>query len=261
LRIEGHRHLGTLLYNVGDLVGAEEHFVGLITLAGEAGSVRDQARATCHLGLVKYHLGETSEAERLALQAFEWQERTGDTFYQLQNLRTLALCALARADLALADERLRAAVPLALEIGGAQVVEIYRILVNVLIGQDRLDDARELAVFAFQSVPEEDAYARAAGLLIEASLRTAEGRGEVAVESFTKALDLLEQQGLPLDLGEARLAYGQALRRFGDDARAVVELSRARDDLLQMGASGLVEEIDRELAGLAEGAGRAGPLA
>ena len=110
-------------------------------------------------------------------------------------------------------------------------------------------------------MPEEDAYARAAGLLIEASLRTAEGRSDVAVESFTKALELLEQQGLPLDLGEARLAFGRALHRLGDDAAARIELGRARESLTRAGALALVDAIDRELAGIAEGAGVAGPLA
>ena len=210
---------------------------------------------------MRYYLGANEEAERLGLQALAWLERTADSFYQLQNLRTLSLSAMARSDLALAEERLRVAVPLALEIGGALVVEIYRILVDVLIGQDRLDDARELAAFALRSVPEEDAYARAAGLLIEASVRTAEGRGDVAVERFAKALELLEHQGLQLDLGEARLAFGRALHRLGDDEAARIELGRARESLTRAGALALVDAINRELAGIAEGAGMAGPLA
>jgi len=110
-------------------------------------------------------------------------------------------------------------------------------------------------------VPKEDVYARAAGLLIEASVRTAEGRREPAEESFVEALRLLEEQRLPLDLGEARLAFGRALHRLGDDARAEVELEQAREPLVRMGARGLVDDIDRELATMREGAGLAGPLA
>jgi predicted ATPase/class 3 adenylate cyclase len=258
LLIEGHMRLQVLLYNLGDLAGAEEQLVRCAALAGEAGSLRDQARATFQLGLVRYHLGQIEEAERLGLQALDWLERTGDSFYQLQNLRALALCALHRSRLDLAEERLRAAMPTALEIGGALLIDIYRILVEVLVGQNRVDDARELAVFAFRSIPEEDAYARAAGLLIEATVRTAESRKEIAVESFTKALELLEQQGLPLDLGEARLAYGRALRRLGDEAGAARELSLARDDLTGIGASGLLEEIEKELAAIAPDTGQVG---
>jgi class 3 adenylate cyclase/tetratricopeptide (TPR) repeat protein len=260
LRIDGHDRIQVLLYNIGDLAGAEKQLVAVMALSSASGSLRAQARATFQLGIVRYHLGEVEEAEQLGLQALDWLERTGDRFYQLQNLRALSLCALSRSQLELAEERLRQALPLALEIGGALLVDIYRILVEVLIGQKRLSDARELAVFAFRSVPEEDPYARAAGLLIEANLRAAEGRTDVSIESFTKALELLEQQGLPLDLGEARLSYGRALRSLGDEDTATIELERARGDLARMGARGLVDEIDRELTGIAEGAGMAGPL-
>ena len=42
------------------------------------------------LGLVLYYRGEVDEAERLALQALDWLERTSDLYLQLQNLRELA---------------------------------------------------------------------------------------------------------------------------------------------------------------------------
>jgi predicted ATPase/class 3 adenylate cyclase len=261
LRIEGHTGMQILLYNLGELAEAERQLVICAALAAEVGSLRDQARTTWLLGLVKYHLGEIDEAERLGLQAFDWLERTADSFYQVQTLRALALCALSRAELELAEQRLNAAIPLALEIGGPLVIDIYRLLVDVLVAQTRLDDARELEVIAFGMMPEEDAYARAAGFLIEASIGTGEGQRQVAIEGFTNALELLEGQGLPLDLGEARLAYGRALRRLGTDDDARAELERAREDLARMGARGLVDEIDREIAQMTEGAGRAGPLA
>jgi tetratricopeptide (TPR) repeat protein len=226
----------------------------------EFGSLRDEARVAFQLGLVRYHLGEIEEAERLGLQASEWLDRTGERYIQLQNLRTLALCAVARSDLSLAEERLQQAVSLALEIGGWLVVEFHRWLVDVLIGQDRLDDARVLGLFAIANVPEEDGYARAAGLLIEASLATAAGQRAAAVDAFVEAIRLLEEERLPLDLGEARLAYGRALNRLGDTDGATAELVSAREELVRIGARGLVEEIDRELGELREGAGVAGPL-
>jgi class 3 adenylate cyclase/tetratricopeptide (TPR) repeat protein len=261
LRSRGHEKLGVLLYNLGDLRGAQEQFERYSVLSSELGSLRHQARVTFQLGLVKYHQGELAEAERLGLQALDWLDRTGDSFWALQNLRALALCAVARSDLGLAEERLRQAIPLALDIGGAVVVEIYRRLVEVLIAQDRLDDARELAAFAWRGLPEEDAYAHAAALLIDANLRTAEGRDALANECFSEALCLLEQQRLPLDLAEARLAFGRALRRFGDTAGAQAQLALAREDLARMGACGLVAEIDRELAELREGPVSPAPLA
>ena len=260
LRIEGHMRLQVLLYNLGELAGAEEQLVRCSALLAEVGSLRDEARLTFLLGVVKYYRGEVEEAERLGLKALEWLERTGETYFQLQNRRVLALCAVARSDLVLAEQRLREAIPLALEIGGWLVIEIYRCLIDVLIRQGRLSDARELAVFAFRSVPKEDVYARAAAMLIEASLRTAEGERTLAVEAFHEALILLEQRGDRLDLGEARVAYGRALRQLGDEAGARETLSRAREDLARMGARGLVEQIDRELAELEGGPVSPAPL-
>ena len=260
LRIEGQMRLQVLLYNLGELAGAEEELIECTALLEEFGSLRDEARATWLHGLVKYHLGEFEEAERLGLQAREWFDRTGDSHFRLQNLRTLALCSVAKSDLSLAEQQLREAIPLALEIGGWLVVEFYRCLVDVLIRQGRVSDAREVAVVAFENVPEEDAYACAAGLLIKASLGTAEGRRSEANEAFSEALRLLEEQRLPLDLGEARVAYGKALHRLGDDGAAHTELSRARVDLARMGARGLVDEIDQELAELEGGPVNPAPL-
>jgi class 3 adenylate cyclase/tetratricopeptide (TPR) repeat protein len=261
LRIEGHFRLGTLLLNVGDLGAAEEHFTRCSALASDLGSVRDEARVTFFLAGVKYWRGELDQSERLGLQAHEWLERTGDSFMQVQNLRILALAALARPDASLAEQRLQQAIPLALETGGALVVELYRCLVDALIQQGRVDDAQTIADLALRNIPEQDAYARTAGLLIEANLATVRRDSEAAKERFSEALQLLEQQQLPCDLGEARLSYGRALRRLGDEASAATELRQARVDLERMGAFGLVADIDRELAGIGEGAGQAGPLA
>src|SRR5579862_845698 len=260
LEIDVRTAVALVLYNVGDLAGAQAELERCFEVVGGVGALRDEARLSFLLALVRYHQGDLDDAERIALRAQDWLERTGDSYYQLQNLRTLSLCALARSDLDTAEQRLRRAIPLALEAGSI-LVDIYRILIDVLIRQERLADARELAVFAFRSVPEEDAYARAAGLLIEASIRTVERRRDVAEQSFEEALRLLEEQRLPLDLAEARLAYGRALRGFGDDTSAGQQLARARADLVRMGARGLLDEIDHELAVLSEGAGQPGPLA
>jgi tetratricopeptide (TPR) repeat protein len=261
LRIEGHVRLGTLLFNLGDLTTAEGELERASTLSAELGSLRDQARASFLLALVKHYQGELEESQKIGLQAADWLERTGDTFFQLQNLRTLALHALARPDFPLAEQRLRDAIPLSLEVGGALVVDLYRLLVDALIGQDRIADARELAHYALANVPEGDAYSKAAAFLIEARLLSAENRLSAAREYFAAALQLLEEQRLPLDLAEARLAYGRALRQLGDGDGARMELGSAREESARMGARGLVEEVDRELSALSEGAGTTGPLA
>jgi class 3 adenylate cyclase/tetratricopeptide (TPR) repeat protein len=259
LRIEGHIRIGTLCFNVGDLVGAEEACERCAELASELGSFRDETRSITLLSLVRYYRGQVDEAERLALQALEWLERTGDTYLQLQNLRELARCALARGDVGLAEERLREAAPIALEFGGWLVTEIYRYLAETLVRQGRVEEARELVEFAARNLPAEDAYAQAALRLAEASVATADGERAGAVARFDEALRLLREQRLLTDLGEARVAFARALRTFGEHADARAELERAREEFAQMDARELVAQIDRELAEEVTGADGIGP--
>jgi class 3 adenylate cyclase/tetratricopeptide (TPR) repeat protein len=260
LRIEGHMRLGAFLFNLGRIADAEHELSAAVRLAGEMGSHRDEARATSMLGLYRFYLGDIDEAERIAVQALEWLERTCDSYLQVQNLRDLARYALARGRPAEAEERLREALPLALEGGGWLVIETYRYLVEALVRQQRLDDARELLAFAARSVPEEDAYARAALAVAEAIVATGAGEATTAATAFSEALRLLEEQQLVIDLGETRVLLARALRSFGDAAGARTELERSRALFAGMEARTLVEEIDRELAELSERAGSAGPL-
>ena len=259
LSIEGHMRIGTICFNVGDLVGAQESLERSAWLASELGSFRDETRAITLLSPVLYYRGQVEEAERLALQALEWLERTADIYLQLQNLRELARYALARGDLELAEERLRTAVPLALEVGGWLVIEIYRFLADTLVRQGRIDEARELVEFAARNLPPEDAYAQAALCLAEASIATADKEQERAVARFDEALRLLREQRLLTDLGEARIALARSLRTFGEHANAQDELRRAREEFARMDARELVVQIDRELAQAVMGADGIGP--
>ena len=259
LRIEGHMRLGTLLFNTGDLAGAEDAYARCSALAAELGSLRDEARSVTLLGLVRYYRGDLREAERLAEQALGWLEKTSDTYLQIQNLRELARYALVRNDVGAAEERLREAMPLALDVGGWLVIEIYRYLVEALVRQGRVEEARELVDFAGRNLPPEDPYAQAALALAQAAIATAEGERGGAVDRFDEALRLLREQRQLTDLGEARIAFSRALRRFGDSAEARAELERAREEFARMDAQALVAQIDRELVETVTGADAVGP--
>ena len=115
-----------------------------------------------------------------------------------------------------------------------------------------MDEASELLEFAGRNVPGEDAYARAALRLAEASVAAAEGRRATASAAVDEALRLLEEQQLRTDLGEARIAYARALHRFGHTAEAEAQLERARETFAEMEAEALVAEIDLELRELGE---------
>jgi tetratricopeptide (TPR) repeat protein len=207
--------LGSFLFNMGNIAAAAHELSAAVELAGEMGSFRDEARAMSMLAMATYYLGEIDEAERIATQALEWLERTCDSYLQVQNLRELARSALTRGQPEVAEQRLREALPIALEGGGWLVIETYRYLVEALVQQSRLDDARALVAFAARNVPEEDAYARAALLVAEGIVASNDGEEAAAATAFSEALRLLDQQHLCVDLAETRVLLGRALRSFG----------------------------------------------
>jgi class 3 adenylate cyclase/tetratricopeptide (TPR) repeat protein len=254
LDAEGHLRLAAILINRGDLAGAETELRNCLEIASDLGSHRFEAEATSWLGLVQYYLGHVEEAERLCLQAHEWFERTGDTYFQVQNVAHHGLAAFALADGRPdeAEKWLRLTLPVALQIGGWVMMETYRQLIEALVLQGRLDDARELVSFAARSLPEEDAYARACLLLAEASVSTASAEPTAAATAYAEALRVIEELNMPLELGEARHALARSLRAFGDVSGARTEFERARALFMRVGAVTPRKRIDLELAELTE---------
>ena len=257
---EGHLRLAAILNNRGDLAAAETELRRCLELAGELGSHRFEAEATSWLGEITYHRGNPEEGEALCRQANTWFERTGDSYFQAQNLfRNLAGFALADGRPEEAEAWVHEAMPIALQIGGWVAVEAYRYLVEALVAQDRVGDAQEIVSFAARSLPEEDAYARASLSLAEAIVATAAGEQATAATAFSEALRLIQELGMPRELGEARMTLGRSLRSFGDLTGARTELERARAIFAGIDAVTLREAVDSELAELVEGPAPAGP--
>jgi class 3 adenylate cyclase/tetratricopeptide (TPR) repeat protein len=261
LRSEGHLRLSAILITEGRLEAAEAELRSCLAVARELGSHRLEAEATCWLGLVTYYRGDVELAKRLCRQANEWFERTGDTYFQVQNVahHGLATFALADGRAEEAEEALREVLPIALQIGGWVMMETYRQLAEALVQQGRVQDARELVSFAARSLPEEDAYARACLLLAEASVATAGDEPTTAATAYAEALRVIEGLGMTLELGEARHALARSLLAFGDESGARTELERARAIFSRIGANTPRERIDRELAEYVEEPAETGP--
>lgn len=253
LMAEGHLRLAPILMNRGDLADAQAELRCCQKLAGELGSHRLEAEATSWLGVMTYHLGEPEEGERLCLQARTWFERTGDSYFQVQNLvQGLAVFALADGRAEAAEAFVREAMPVAVQIGGWVAVVAYRHLAEALVAQDRLEDAREIVAFAARNLPEEDPYARSSLLLAEAIVATAADEQATAATAFAEALRLIEELEMPLDLADARMALGTSLASFGDVTGARAELERARAIFARLGATTRRDAIEAELEGLVE---------
>jgi tetratricopeptide (TPR) repeat protein len=238
LRIGGLLRLGMALVNVARLGEAEEHLTQCAELAGELGSVRDAARATHILGVIKYYRGDVEAAEELLLQAGEWLERTGDGLFEIQNVRALALHARTTGRPELAESRLRAVLPLATEFGGYFAIEVARLLVECLLRGGKVDEARALAGPAIAAAPDEDATARAAARLTSGAIAAAEGDRAAMSDAFDDAISALEGIQAWLDVGEAHLAYADALATMGDDVGARRHLSRTNEIFASIGAKG-----------------------
>jgi hypothetical protein len=148
---------------------------------------------------------------------------------------------------------------MALEAGGWVLIEIYRYMIESLLRQDRGDDAQQLAEFAARNLPEQDVYARATLLAAQALVSTERGERTAASSAFAEALRLFEAQQMHVDLGETRMAFAQALVRFGEDGAARTELVRARAQFARMGADGMVERIDAALQEMRGGTDPVGP--
>jgi tetratricopeptide (TPR) repeat protein len=255
LVVEGHLRLGFLLFNKGDLAGADEALQRCVSVARKLGSHRDEARATFLLGLTKYYRGELDLAERLGLETRAWLERTGETYFQIQNDVALALYALARGEPERAEALLREAVPIALE-EGRRIIEVYRFLVETLVLQNRAEDATELAEFASRNLPEDDIYSQATVRLAEALAATGRGDRDDALLGYRDAVHLYDGLHLPIETGQSRIALARALQAFGDDTAARAELDQARVSFTRIGATGMVADIDRSLEALGSATSR-----
>jgi class 3 adenylate cyclase/tetratricopeptide (TPR) repeat protein len=260
LRTEGHLRIAVTLMNLGRYAEAEEELLRCLRVAGEMGSLKVQAEATSWLAGVTYYRGDRDEGRRLALQAREWLERTGDSYFLAQNLVWLAAYALFEGDSARAEAELREAMPVALEIGGWLVIQAYRYLAEALLDQGRLDEARDLVEFAARNLPEEDSFARAELLRAQAAVCAAVRESAAAMAAFTEALRLLDELHLGVELAETRIALARALAQLGDIAGARTEFQLARSASAHMELRMLVDQIDADLTRLEEGAGPTGSL-
>jgi class 3 adenylate cyclase/tetratricopeptide (TPR) repeat protein len=247
LQVEARLRLGGLLFNAGRLEEAETVLRESGDLAAGLGSVRDAARSMNILAATLYYRSGVEAAHENFVRCGEWLLRTGDVYHQIQNFRGLAKCALRTADFARAEEHLQQALAPALEAGGWLPVEIYRLLVEALLGQERLDDALVILALARSAAPEQDQYAKAALLVAEGLCACAADESSAGAEAFTRAIESLEAQGLDADAAETQLTYAHALRT-ADPAGAANQLAAARKTFARIGAEAFLTEIDAEPA-------------
>ncbi len=234
--------------NLGNYREAEQLFTELLDMANDLGSIRWEAVATRPLGVVKYYRGPRDEAEALLLGVLDWTKRLSDWLTEIQTRWRLADIAIARGDLAAAEEWARSALPLA-GPGGPLVQAIaYCHLAEVHALHGNIEDASAAARHARAAATIDHPLVQAFTSLAEAFAARASGVEAVARERFEDAIAKMDHPSLDTDRSEAQMAYGRALLAFGDVDGGRAQLSLARETFERMGARAMVDDIDRALA-------------
>jgi len=253
LLAEGELRRGFLLTSAGELAEAEAALVRSAEIGSELGSRRDESRATFMRAYVAYHRGRAEEAERLALEAQEWVERTGDSYFRVQNLRTLATYALARDDTATAELRLREALLLAEPSGGWLVSDLNAELAELLVALGRVDEAEAAATVALAEAPGDDPAARGQAYIASAAVAGARGDRELARRRAEEALEVYRDLGQSVELVRVRVALGKALAMAGERDAASEQLRLAGEQAAATGATTLLAAAEIALAELEQG--------
>ena len=250
LLAEGELRLGFALFSLGKLERSEEALARSAAIGSELGSRRDESRANFLRGITAYSQGRPDEAERLALEAQEWFERTGDSYFRIQNLRWLATYARARDDVDEAEQRLESALALAAPSGGWLVSDLNAALAELLAHVGRVDAAAAAADAALSGAPPDDPQTRAGALVASACVAAAAGDADLVRVCAEEALEIHGSLRHPLELARARIVIGEALARVGEDDWASTELRLAGQECARMGATTLLAEAETALSAL-----------
>ena len=250
LLAEGNLRLGFVLNAAGRLADAERALGRSAAIGAELDSRRDESRATFLRAWTAYHLGRPGEAERLALEAQEWFQRTGDRYFLVQNLRALAQYAFARGDPAAAANRLEEALLIEQDREGWLSSGMNADLAEVLVALGRLDEARERAAIAVTTAPDDDPAARASAWVASACVSAASGDRERTMQQAEDALAISEQLGNSLEVGRVRIVLARALAAVGERDEASRQLERAAAECARIGAVTLENAAREALAGL-----------
>ena len=107
-----------------------------------------------------------------------------------------------------------------------------------------------MAAPALEDVAHEDAAALAAARMTEGAIAGATGDGETAKTAFAEALVALDGIQARIEIGEAHLAFADALDKLGDRTGAGAELRLAEEAFGEVGALGPLAIVTGHLGAL-----------
>jgi class 3 adenylate cyclase/tetratricopeptide (TPR) repeat protein len=175
---------------------AEEMLRQGLELAEESGSIVARAQAKHSLGDLHLQRRESAAGEELLEESRSLFAEIGDAWMLGRTLNSLAWAAEQHDNDTLAERHLREAIRLLkpLEDRGA-LCESQRALAEVLIRQNRLEEAERVALEAIETVGEHDLSSRATTTMTLGLVRAAQGRDAEAETLLLEALALVEPSG------------------------------------------------------------------
>jgi class 3 adenylate cyclase/tetratricopeptide (TPR) repeat protein len=175
---------------------AQEMTDRAVALAEESGSIVAHAAALVTFGDLQMLQGEVGDAVGSFSRARDLFAEAGDAWQLGRVLKDLAWATEENGDVIAAEQHLRESMRLLtpLEDRGT-LCETQRALAELLVKQERLEEAERFALAAVETVGEHDVSSRASTTMTLGKLRAAQGRENEGLALFREAADLIEDTG------------------------------------------------------------------
>jgi class 3 adenylate cyclase/ATP/maltotriose-dependent transcriptional regulator MalT len=209
---------------------AEELLTRAAELADESGSLVARGWAARKKGESHALRGELDEAEEAFTRAHELFAEAGATTADARALTLLAWVHRSKGDLPRAEKLLRDAAAMLKPIEDrGTLVETQRTLAQVLLEQDKVEEAERYALESRETVGVRDMASRASTRMALGLVRAAQGRDEEAERLLREAVEILAETDYRRHEIELLMTLAEFLRSRGRDAEAEAYEARAAE--------------------------------
>jgi DNA-binding CsgD family transcriptional regulator/tetratricopeptide (TPR) repeat protein len=242
-------HLTELECRAGDLRRAALYAQQSLECGEQSGLEYQGGSNLFPVALVDAYAGNVDECRRNAERGLALSERIGDEVFRSQNASVLGFLALSIGDHARADAILRPLADCLDRLGWAEPAKFLVLpnAIEALVGLGDLGEARRLSRrLHAQARATRGRWTRATARRSRGLILEAEGRLDLAIREFERALAIHEEMNNPFERARTLLVYGVALRRAKRKAPARAAIAGARDEFARIGASLWADRARRE---------------
>jgi DNA-binding SARP family transcriptional activator len=233
--------LGLACQTLGRSADAVAHYTASSAAARRAGWVEVEAGAIGGTGSVALHDGQLTEASARLRRAVELARECGATALEANSLGNLAVVTVLMGQIVEAQTMLEAVGPLFRKAGVARgeaqaannLSDLYRIV-------GRLDDAAEAGQRAVAVFEEIGDASRASALANLALIRSAQARGDEALELALRARKVADETGHRYYESDCDMILGTVYRRLGQLDTAIRYAERSLAMALELDSSTLI---------------------